>query len=114
MKLLDLYNILQKVDIPVYHYETELQAFPYIIYQELSTSYTWASGKVKDELTPVVAVHFSKTEFDPTVEKLKEVLLEHKIGHTINIDYDPATKVIVNEFMMTIKDEKRLKHEKNY
>ena len=105
MTLLDLYNILLKADIPVAHYETELEKYPYIVYQELTTSYQYSSGQPWREDIAVEVVHFTEKEFDSTLETLKEKLLENKINFTIAHGYDAAEKVIMNQFTFTITKE---------
>ena len=102
MTLLDLYNILLEVGIPVSHYEIELENYPYILYQELATSYKWASGQTLQENIKVEVVHFTKKEFDPSLERLKQVLLKNKIGFNIAHGYDPEIKDIINQFDLTI------------
>jgi hypothetical protein len=102
MTLLDLYKLLIEAGIPVAHYETELEEYPYIIYQELTTSYTWASGRTLRENVKVEVVHFTKTEFDPSLEILKAVLLKNKLGFTIATAFDPDAKNIINQFEITI------------
>lgn len=103
MTLLEFYKILLEVDIPIGHYETELEKFPYIIYQELSTSYDYASGIAIAEKINLEVVHFTKKEFCPSLEKLKEVLHKHKIGFNIATAYDHEPKNIINQFEITIK-----------
>ena len=107
MTLLDLYNILLKVGIPVSHYETELENYPYISYQELTTTYKYSSGRAVREDIRVDVTHLTKTEFDPTLERLKEVLHESNIGFTITHEYDPDPKFrdILNRFELTIYKE---------
>ena len=102
MTLLDLYNILLEVGIPVGHYEIQQEKHPYIIYQELATSYKWASGQVLQENVKVEIVHFTEHEFCPTLEKLKLALLKNKIGFNIAHGYDPEEKDIINQFDLTI------------
>ena len=102
MTLLDLYNILLEVGIPVSHYEIDSENYPYILYQELTTSYKWASGQVSQENIKVEIVHFTKKEFDPSLERLKQVLHKHKIGFTIAHGYDPEQKDIINQFDLII------------
>jgi len=105
MKLRDFYQLLLKAGIPVAHYETDLEERPYIIYQELSTSYLWVSGATLREDTRVEVVHLSETEFDPSLELLKDVLLKHKLGFTVATAYDPDGKIIVNQLEVTISNE---------
>ena len=104
MTLLDLYNILVEVGIPVSHYDVELENYPYIAYQELSTTYKYASGRAIREDIRVDVAHLTKQEFDPTLERLKAVLHKHKIGFTIFHVYDPDPKFkdIINRFELTI------------
>jgi hypothetical protein len=102
MTLLELYNLLLKVGIPVAHYETELTERPYIVYQELFTSYDWASGCTVTEKIKCEVVHVSKTEFDPTFEILKKILLEAKIGFSIETVFELDKKDILNNFDLTI------------
>jgi len=103
MTLLEFYNILLETEIPVGHYETELESFPYIIYQELSTTYNYGSGKPIAEKINLEVVHFTKKEFCPSLEKLKNVLHKHKIGFSIATAYDHEAKNIINQFEIAIK-----------
>ena len=102
MTLLELRDVLLQVGIPLGHYETNEKAFPRMTYQELNTFYNNASGQAYRENTRVNIEHFTKTEFDPTLEKLKETLLANKITPTITTLWDETNKVIVNLFDITI------------
>jgi len=105
MTLLDFYNLLLTADMPVAHYETDLEAYPYMIYQEFGTAYKWASGLTVREDTKVEIAHFTKTEFDPSLERLKCVLLKSKIGFTIETLFNPENKVILNILTVIISRE---------
>ena len=102
MNLLDLRNILLQVGIPVGHYETKKEEFPRIVFQELSTSYDTASGKAYRENTRVDITHYTQTGLDPTLDKLKEILLKNNIGFNIVTAFDEDSKVIINQFDATI------------
>ena len=114
MTLLDLYKILLEVDIPVGHYEIQQKDHPYIVYQELATTYKWASGQTVQENISVAVAHFTKNEFCPTLEKLKQLLLKNKIGFTIAHDYDPDDEDILNQFSLTISRDMEVTNEQNY
>lgn len=105
MTLLDLYNTLLKVDIPVSHYEGELDEYPYIVYQEFNTSYDTASGKAYKEKTRVEITHFSKAEFDPSLELLKKKLLENNINFSVATTFDKEAKTIINQFEVVISQD---------
>lgn len=87
------------------HYETDLEDYPYMIYHEEKTSYKWASGLTVREDVQVEVAHFTKTEFDPSLERLKRVLLKKKIGFTIETLFNPDNKVILNILAVTISRE---------
>ena len=101
----ELYQLLLEAEIPVGHYETDLEEYPYIIYQEVSTSYLWRSGIPTREDTKVEVIHFAKAEFDPSLERLKSVLLKNKIGLTVATAFYPENKTIVNMLDVTISRE---------
>jgi len=101
MTLLDLFKILQAVGIPVSHYEGELDEYPYIVYQEFSTAYDTASGKAYKERTRSEVVHYTKMEFDPTFELLKNVLLKNDLNFIVATTFDRESKVIINRLEVT-------------
>jgi len=103
MTLLEFSKILQESNIPVGHYAISPTSFPYIVYQELSTTYDYTSGRPRAEKINLEVVHFTKKEFCPSLEKLKSVLHKHKIGFNIATAYDHETKNIINQFELTIK-----------
>lgn len=102
MTLLDLYNILLQVGIPVAHNEAELDEYPYIVYQEFNSSYDTASGRAYREKTRVDVTHFSKAEFDPSFDRLKKTLLENNINFTVATTYDKDSKVTHNQIDVVI------------
>jgi len=114
MTLLDFYHILLEVGITVSHYEAELDEYPYIFYQELVTSEKYLSGQPVREDIKVDVVHFTKKAFDPSLEKLKQVLRNHKIGFTITHGYDPEIKDIINQFDVTITRNLEVEHDQSY
>ena len=105
MILLDLYKALETVGIPVSHYEGELDEYPYIVYQEFSTAYDTASGKVYRERTRVEITHYTKAEFDPTLDNLKGVLLKNDLNFTVATTFDRESKVISNRIEVAITQE---------
>ena len=111
MTLFKFSKILQKVDIPVGHYATQQEETPYIIYQELATKQMYVSGEAVQEDISIEVVHFTKEEFDPTLERLKQVLRKHKIGFDIVHGYDPEAKNTVNQFTLTISNDLEADHE---
>ena len=102
MTLQKFENCLKESGIPVAHYEILQTNPPYIVYQELSTTYKYASGQPVEESTSIEVVHFTKKAFDPSLERLKEVLIKNKIGFTIAHAFNPGEKTIVNQFDLTI------------
>ena len=102
MSLPEFYQILCKAGITVSHYEADLDKFPYIVYQELSTGHSNASGKNWREVTRVNVEHFTKKEWDPSLEKLKLALMENRINFTTTTNYFTDTKVINTVFDLTI------------
>ena len=102
MTLLELYNILLEAGIPVWHNEAKQEETPYVIYQETATSYKWASGATLEEHIKVDVVHFTKEEFDPSLERLKEVLHRAKISFTIAHGFDPEAKITISQFGLTV------------
>ena len=111
MTLLKLYEILQEVGIPVWHYEAKQEKIPYIIYQEQTTTGKWASGQIFLEVVNVEVVHFMKKEFDPSLERLKKKLLKNKIGYTIAHGFDEETKNIINHFSIAIDRDMEVDHD---
>jgi flagellar hook protein FlgE len=102
MTLLDLYNVLLLVGIPVSHYEGELDEYPHIVYQEFNTTYDTASGRAYRKKTRVEITHYTKVEFDPTIDILKGVLLEHDLYFTVATTFNPENEVITNQGEVTI------------
>ncbi|MCL2248672.1 MAG: hypothetical protein FWC13_05335 [Oscillospiraceae bacterium] len=105
MTLLEFFNLLEKTEIPVWHYEATLEEYPYIVYQELTTDFSWASGKPYEEHTQIAVEHYTKNEFDPSLERLKRLLIKNKVPFTISTAYNHETKVILNQFSLKIKHE---------
>jgi hypothetical protein len=102
MTLLELRNLLLQAGIPVWHYEAEQEETPFIVYQEFSTSYSYASGEAMRESVRVGIAHYTKKEFDPSLELLKSALLKSKLGFTIATAFEPDAKIIINQFELTI------------
>jgi hypothetical protein len=102
MILHDFYNALLTVGIPVSHYEGELDEYPYIVYSEYSTSFKTASGKPYEEKTRVEIIHYTKTEFDPSLESLKKMLLDNNIIFSVATTFDPESKVIQSQIEAVI------------
>jgi len=82
MTLPELHEVFKEAKIPVMHYKARQTGYPYIVWQERSSSYNYASGKVVHELIPVTASHLTKKEWDPTLDEFKLVLLKKKINFT--------------------------------
>ena len=102
MTLLELYNVLLQVGIPVAHNETELTEYPYIVYQEFNTDYSTASGKAYMEKIKVNICHYTKAEFDPSLELLKEILMNNNMSFNIATSYDRDSKITINQLDVTI------------
>ena len=102
MTFLELYTKINDAGVPIWHYEAAQENYPYAVYQEYAVTYDNASGRQYREKTRVSIAHFSKDEFDPTLETLKKVLLENSLIPTISITYDKDSKIIVNQFEITI------------
>ena len=98
MTLREFYELISTVDnISVFHYESDLQEYPYMVYQEFATTYVIASNKALTEKTNVEVIHFSKDEFDETFAQLKQILLDNSIFFTVATTFDRETKVIQNQ-----------------
>ena len=102
MGLKELYEKLLESGIPVWHYEAMQEAMPYAVYAETSTRYRHASGRLLEEVVSVEMAHVTDREFDPSLEKLKEVLAESKIAFSIVHSFVPETKRIVSHFEFEI------------
>lgn len=109
MTLVKFFDLLKQSNIPVWHYEAELEEPPYIVYQELSTTYDNASGRPFEEYIRLEVVHFTKDGLCPSLKRLKDLLFENKIGFSIAHGYDKATKTIINQLEITIR--RRLDHD---
>lgn len=105
MTLVNFFNLLETVGIPVAHYETELQEYPYIIYNEFASNFIKASNIAYNEKTKVEVIHFSQTEFDVTFETLKEILLNSGIFFSVVTTYDRENKVIQNQLEVELLHE---------
>jgi len=91
-----------EVGIPVSHYEANLDNFPYIVFQELGTSYSLASGKIWREVIRVGLEHFTKEEWDESLDALKSALLKRKIIFTTVTIWYEDKKVICTPFEFSI------------
>ena len=88
MTLRDLQTVLQKTKLPVYHYEAVEVDFPYIVYQEYAETYSFASGSALKENIMVEIYFYTKTEFDPAWDLLKQTLMENKVFFSTSISYE--------------------------
>ena len=114
MTLQELYKLLSKeLDIPIWYCEAEQEQLPYIVYQDLSTSYTYASGRPYVETINLELIHFAKKGENPTLEQLKQVLHNNKIMFSINTVFDHESKNIINQFMLTISADMEMIYEDN-
>ena len=102
MTLLELYKKIDSAGVPIWHYEAAQQEYPYAVYQEFAITYDTASGRQYREKTRVSITHFSKEEFDTTLEVLKKVLLENGLIPTIDVTYDKDGGIIINHFEVVI------------
>ena len=102
MTLRDLHGILRGVGIPVAHYEAELDNYPYIVFNELGTTYSAASGQVWREVTRIGIDHYTKTEWDASLDELKKILLENKLKFTTATIWYVDTKVIHTQIDLSI------------
>jgi len=82
MTLQELREILKEAGTPVAHYKAQLTEYPYIVFRELGTKYSHASGNAWREIISIGIDHFTKQAFDPTLDKLKTALLAKKINFT--------------------------------
>lgn len=105
MTLHELHGVLSSVGIAVSHYEADLDTFPYITFSELSTSYVFASSRAWREITRVGVDHFTKTEWDKTLDDLKLTLLKHKINFTTATVWYANDKLINTQFNLSITRE---------
>ncbi len=97
MTLSDFRDLLLQVGITVFHYSVELNECPYIVFQEFATTYDFASNKAYTEKTSVEVIHFTKTEFDPTFDLLKKILIENSIFFSVATTFDKDNKIIQNQ-----------------
>ncbi|MCL1999130.1 MAG: hypothetical protein FWG65_10230 [Turicibacter sp.] len=102
MKILELYEILQGVGVPVFHYMAVESKPTFIVYSEYASRFERASGEIWREIVKVAVTHVSETEFDPTLDDLKRVLLENKIGFEVQTKFDTENKLIVSYFEFEI------------
>ena len=96
MTLLDLQRVLQKTNLPVYHYEAVEVDFPYIVYQEYAETYSFASGSTYKENIAVEIYFFTKTEFDPAWDMLKQTLIKNNVFFRTSISYEGAEVTMYN------------------
>jgi len=102
MTLQKLRDVLREAGIPVAHYKAQLTEYPYTVFRELGTRYNHASGNAWRELTSVGIDHFTKTAFDPTLDKLKIALLKRKINFTTVTIWYEDDEIIHTQFDATI------------
>jgi len=107
MTLLELQYILQEVGLPIVHYEARMTKSSYIVYRELGTSYSFASGRAWRETIRVSIDHFTKKEWDETLDKLKLVLLKNKINFSTVTMYYEDEKTIHTQFDLSIARDMR-------
>ena len=105
MTLSDLRMILMQAGIPAEHYKARLIQFPYIIYKETAFSYDYAGGREWRKVTRVSVDHFTKTEFDPTLELLERVLLKNKIGFTGVVVWYEADEIVHTNIELSIAED---------
>jgi len=105
MTLREFESILKLAKIPVARYGIVTTEYPYIVWQELSTEYKWASGQTFRKDVLVEVVHFTKLPYDPSLHRLENALLKNKFVFRISHGFDPEDKIIINQFTLTVDDE---------
>lgn len=102
MTLNEFPAFIAKSGAKVFHYEAQQNAYPYIVWQETSTTFINASNEQYTRNVNISLSHFTKTEFDPTLEKLEALLRENKLFYSIVTSFDRVDKAIQNQIEINI------------
>lgn len=94
MKLDDLKNALLTVTPNTYHYEAFQKPDQYIVWAEYGTKNLSADSRFGEKIFRVQVDYFTKTEFDPNVEKIEAVLDTDEISFDYLVDHEEDTGYI--------------------
>ncbi len=101
MKLSDLRDLLLTIEVPVFHYHASKQPDKYIVWAEDTegTSISANNKKINQSIQGTID-YFTKTEFDPNVDKIQETLNSAEISWRLNsIQYEEDTGYIHYEWV---------------
>ncbi len=94
MTLLELRDLLLTLNLPVYHYHAHQQPDEYIVWAEYGTDDQIADNKNTETAYRVQVDYFTKTEFDPNVDKINDLLDTDESRFRHPVDYEPDTGYI--------------------
>ncbi|HQA58953.1 MAG TPA: hypothetical protein PK033_13895 [Acetivibrio sp.] len=104
MKLSDLRDLLLTIEVPVFHYHASKQPDKYIVWAEDTegTSISANNKKINQSIQGTID-YFTKTEFDPNVDKIQETLNSAEISWRLNsIQYEEDTGYIHYEWVFEV------------
>lgn len=85
MGLQKVKQALLTVDVPVYHYEAPGQEDRYLVWAEdAQGAALWADGRMENQAIQGAAHYFTRTEYDPTVEKIQAALRQGDLSWRLN------------------------------
>lgn len=104
MNLKKVRDALLTVGVPVSHYAASKQEDRYIIWTEDGTAATtWADGKLQGQTIQGTAHYFTRSEYDPNVEKIQGAFAEADIPYRLNsIQYEDDTRYTHYEWVWEV------------
>lgn len=94
MTLLELRDLLLTVGPPVSHYHAHHQLDSYIVWSEYGGHNRTADNAIGEQAIRVQVDLFTRTEFDPDVEKINTLLDIDEISFDYQVDYEKDTGYI--------------------
>lgn len=94
MTLLELKNLLLTVGPPVSHYHAHHQPDSYIVWAEYGGHNRTADNSIGERALRVQIDLFTRTEFDPDVEKINTLLDRDDISYEYLVDHEEDTGYI--------------------
>ncbi|WP_041274641.1 hypothetical protein [Desulforamulus reducens] len=91
MSLVNLRDLLLTVTPNVYHYHAHKKHDSYIVWSEYGTQGLNADSEIQEISWRVQVDFFTKTEFDPNVEKISSLLDREDISFSYLVDYEQDT-----------------------
>ena len=106
MNLVEIKNALLTVGVPVSHYSADKKPDKYIVWAEDSQSGSLhGDNQMIGQIIQGTVDYFTKTEYDPNVDKIQDALNEAEISFRLNsVQYEDDTKFIHYEYIFEVEN----------